>query len=229
MNDIFEQQKIYLTEEKEKKLAKFCALLKEYNEKFNLTSIKDDDEIYEKHFADSLKGEEFFFENAKVLEIGSGGGFPSVPLKIARDDLDFTLIEATGKKCSYLKTIGKELGFENFAVLNGRAEELGKKEEYREKFDIVTARAVAGLNVLCEYCLPFVKTGGIFVAYKGEAEEEIKGAENAIKVLGGKIETVKDFILSEKSGRRNIIVIKKVSETPSLYPRGNGKERKNPL
>lgn len=229
MNGIFEQQKIYLTEEKEKKLAKFCALLKEYNEKFNLTSIKNDEGIYEKHFADSLKGEEFFFENAKVLEVGSGGGFPSVPLKIARDDLDFTLIEATGKKCSYLKTIGKELGFENFAVLNGRAEELGKKEEYREKFDIVTARAVAGLNVLCEYCLPFVKTGGIFVAYKGEAEEEIKEAENAIKVLGGKIETVKDFILSEKSGRRNIIVIKKVSETPSLYPRGNGKERKNPL
>lgn len=229
MNGIFEQQKIYLTEEKEKKLAKFCALLKEYNEKFNLTSIKDDDEIYEKHFADSLKGEEFFFENAKVLEIGSGGGFPSVPLKIARDDLDFTLIEATGKKCSYLKTIGKELGFEKFAVLNGRAEELGKKEEYREKFDIVTARAVAGLNVLCEYCLPFVKIGGIFVAYKGEAEEEIIKAENAIKVLGGKIETVKDFILSEKSGRRSIIVIKKVSKTPSLYPRGNGKERKNPL
>lgn len=229
MNVIFEQQKIYLTEEKEKKFAKFCALLKEYNEKFNLTSIKDDDEIYEKHFADSLKGEEFFFENAKVLEIGSGGGFPSVPLKIARDDLDFTLIEATGKKCSYLKTIGKELGFEKFAVLNGRAEELGKKEEYREKFDIVTARAVAGLNVLCEYCLPFVKIGGIFVAYKGEAEEEIKEAENAIKVLGGKIETVKDFILSKKSGRRNIIVIKKVSKTPYLYPRGNGKERKNPL
>lgn len=229
MNGIFEQQKIYLTEEKEKKLAKFCALLKEYNEKFNLTSIKDDDEIYEKHFADSLKGEEFFFKNAKVLEIGSGGGFPSVPLKIAREDLDFTLIEATGKKCTYLKTIGKELGFENFAVLNGRAEELGKKEEYREKFDIVTARAVAGLNVLCEYCLPFVKIGGIFVAYKGEAEEEINKAENAIKVLGGKIETVKDFILSEKSGRRNIIVIKKVSKTPSLYPRGNGKERKNPL
>ena len=230
-------------EEKEKKLARFCALLKEYNEKFNLTSIKDDDEIYEKHFADSLKGEEFFFENAKVLEVGSGGGFPSVPLKIARDDLDFPVLEAPeknvysvktngkhcGKKCSYLKTIGKELGFENFAVLNGRAEELGKKEEYREKFDIVTARAVAGLNVLCEYCLPFVKIGGIFVAYKGEAEEEINKAGNAIKVLGGKIETVKDFILSKKSGRRNIIVIKKIAKTPSLYPRGNGKERKNPL
>ena len=126
MNDIFEQQKIYLTEEKEKKFAKFCALLKEYNEKFNLTSIKDDDEIYEKHFADSLKGEEFFFENAKVLEIGSGGGFPSVPLKIARDDLDLTLIEATGKKCSYLKTIGKELGFDlNRLNPNGGAIALG--------------------------------------------------------------------------------------------------------
>lgn len=229
MNGIFEKQGIYLTEEKLKKFEKFCALLKEYNERFNLTSIKEDEGIYEKHFADSLKGEEFFFEKSKVLEIGSGGGFPSVPLKIVREDLDFTLLEATEKKCAYLKTIGKELGFEKFKVLNGRAEDFGKKEEYREKFDIVTARAVARLNVLCEYCLPFVKVGGIFVAYKGDAEEEIKEAENAIKVLGGKIQTVKDFILSEASGRRNIVVIKKISKTPSLYPRGNGKERKNPL
>lgn len=221
--------KINLTAKQEEKFEKFCKILKEYNEKFNLTSITDDEGIYEKHFTDSLKGEEFFPLNAEVIEIGSGGGFPSVPLKIARDDLSFTLLEATEKKCGYLRIVGKELGFENFNVVCGRAEEFGKKEEFREKFDVATARAVARLNVLCEYCLPFVKKGGYFVAYKGDAEEEIKEAEKAVEILGGKIVEIKDFVLSEKSGRRNIIVIKKERETPSEYPRLNGAIKKKPL
>ncbi len=229
MNKVFEKQGIILSEEKERKFEKFCSLLKEYNEKFNLTSIKEDDEIYEKHFSDSLKGEEFFFKNANVIEIGSGGGFPSVPLKIAREDLSFTLLEATEKKCGYLKTVGKALSFDNFTVICGRAEELGKDSSYREKFDMVTARAVARLNVLCEYCLPFIKTGGSFVAYKGDAEEEINEALNAIETLGGKIVKVKNFVLSEKSGRRNVIVIEKVKSTPSEYPRSNGAIKKKPL
>lgn len=223
------EEKINLTAKQEEKFEKFCKILKEYNEKFNLTSITDDDGIYEKHFTDSLKGEEFFPLNAEVIEIGSGGGFPSVPLKIARDDLSFTLLEATEKKCGYLRIVGKELGFENFNVVCGRAEEFGKKEEFREKFDVATARAVARLNVLCEYCLPFVKKGGYFVAYKGDAEEEIKEAEKAVEILGGKIVERKDFVLSEKSGRRNIIVIKKERETPSEYPRLNGAIKKKPL
>ena len=227
MNDIFEQQKIYLTEEKEKKLAKFCALLKEYNEKFNLTSIKDDDEIYEKHFADSLKGEEFFPLNANVIEIGSGGGFPSVPLKIARADLSFTLLEATEKKCGYLRNVGKELSFENFKVVCGRAEEFGKKTEYREKFDVATARAVARLNVLCEYCMPFVKKGGCFVAYKGDAEEELKEAENAVKTLGGAVK--EDFKTELNGAKRELIKIEKVAYTDDKYPRANGRIRKSPL
>ncbi|MDY2901224.1 MAG: 16S rRNA (guanine(527)-N(7))-methyltransferase RsmG [Candidatus Borkfalkiaceae bacterium] len=223
------EEKINLIAKQEEKFEKFCKILKEYNEKFNLTSITDDDGIYEKHFTDSLKGEEFFPLNAEVIEIGSGGGFPSVPLKIARDDLSFTLLEATEKKCGYLRIVGKELGFDNFNVICGRAEEFGKKEEFREKFDVATARAVARLNVLCEYCLPFVKKGGYFVAYKGDAEEEIKEAEKAVEILGGKIVEIKDFVLSEKSGRRNIIVIKKQRETPSEYPRLNGAIKKKPL
>ena len=225
----FKDAEINLTAEQEEKFEKFCGILKEYNEKFNLTSITDDEGIYEKHFTDSLKGEEFFPLNAKVIEIGSGGGFPSVPLKIARADLSFTLLEATEKKCGYLRTVGKELGFGNYVVVCGRAEEFGKKGEYREKFDVATARAVARLNVLCEYCLPFVKKGGYFVAYKGDAQEEIKEAEKAMEILGGKIVEVKDFILSEKSGRRNIIVIKKERETPAEYPRLNGAIKKKPL
>lgn len=225
----FKDAEINLTAEQEEKFEKFCEVLKEYNEKFNLTSITDDEGIYEKHFTDSLKGEAFFPFNAKVIEIGSGGGFPSVPLKIARADLSFTLLEATEKKCGYLRTVGKELGFEKFEVICGRAEEFGKKREYREKFDVATARAVARLNVLCEYCLPFVKKGGYFVAYKGDAQEEIKEAEKAVEILGGKIVGVKDFILSEKSGRRNIIVIKKERETPAEYPRLNGAIKKKPL
>ena len=135
MNKIKDAE-INLTAKQEEKLERFCKILKEYNEKFNLTSITDDEEIYEKHFADSLKGEEFFPLNAKVIEIGSGGGFPSVPLKIAREDLYFTLLEATEKKCGYLRNVGKELSFENFKVVCGRAEEFGKKAEYREKFDV---------------------------------------------------------------------------------------------
>lgn len=228
MNKIKDAE-INLTAKQEEKFERFCEILKEYNEKFNLTSITDDEGIYEKHFADSLKGEEFFPLNANVIEIGSGGGFPSVPLKIAREDLSFTLLEATEKKCGYLRTVGKELSFENFKVVCGRAEEFGKKTESREKFDVATARAVARLNVLCEYCMPFVKKGGCFVAYKGDAEEEIKEAEKAVEILGGKIIEVKDFILSEKSGRRNVIVIKKERETPAEYPRLNGAIKKKPL
>ncbi len=229
MNEILKKYGFDLKEETLEKLENFKDILKEYNEKFNLTSITDDEGIYEKHFADSLKGEEFFPEGASVLEVGSGGGFPSVPLKIARPDLKFTLTEATEKKCGYLKIVGEKLNFEEFEVINGRAEELGREKNFREKFDIVTARAVARLNVLAEYCLPFVRKGGKFVAYKGDADEEIKEALSAIEKLGGKIEEIKKFVLSEKAGIRNIIVIKKVKETPLSYPRKNGEIKKKPL
>lgn len=218
-----------LSEKQRELLKNFFKILVEENEKINLTSITEEKEVYIKHFEDSLSGAEFFPAGAKVIEIGSGGGFPSIPLKIARDDLNFTLLEATGKKCEYLKKTGEKLGFNGFIVLNGRAEDYGKKPLYREKFDVVTARAVARLNSLAEYCIPFVKVGGFFIAYKGDAEEEIREAEKAIEVLGCEKVEEKIFELSENYGKRRVIVYKKVKNTPPEYPRGNGKEKKNPI
>jgi 16S rRNA (guanine527-N7)-methyltransferase len=168
-------------------------------------------------------------DNSSVIEIGSGGGFPSIPLMIVRNDLKFTLLEATGKKCIFLKEALKALKITDCEVLNGRAEDFGKDNAFREKFDHSTARAVARLNSLCEYCLPFIKVDGSFIALKGNAEEEINESKNAVKVLGGKISKVKTYELPFEEGNRTVIEITKINKTPSLYPRGNGKERKNPL
>ena len=211
------------------KFQRFSEILTEFNQKYNLTAISDEKEVYIKHFFDSIYPQKYFSEGSKVVEIGSGGGFPSVPLKIVRDDLNFTLIESTGKKCEYLKHVVDNLGFYGVQVLNIRAEDGGKDKYLREKFDVATARAVARLNTLCEYCLPFVKIGGKFIAYKGDADEEIKEAENAIKTLGGEVEKVEKYDLPEGFGRRTVIVIKKVKSTPGKYPRGRGLERKKPL
>lgn len=217
-----------LTGEEVKKFEIFREMLKKYNNEFNLTAICDDEGINEKHFIDSLLGVEMFTKNSTVAEIGSGGGFPSLPLKIVREDLSFTLIEATGKKCRYLEKVITELGLKNMTVINGRAEEIGKDPAYRERFDHATARAVASLNILSEYCMPFVKTGGSFIAYKGNADAEIEEGRNAVKILGGEIGRIKSAELSDGSERKIIEIVKK-SKTPVLYPRGNGKERKKPL
>lgn len=211
------------------KFETFKNALIEKNKKFNLTSITDEKEIYIKHFSDSIEGEKFIEKNSSVVEIGSGGGFPSVPLKIVRDDLNFSLIESTGKKCAFLNEIKTLLGFKNFEIFNGRCEDLAKKSLFREKFDVCVARAVAELRTLAEYCLPLVKKGGIFIAYKGDVEEEIIKAENAIKILGGKIRETNAYSLPENYGKRTLVIIEKNNETPDKYPRGNGKERSKPL
>ena len=150
-------------------------------------------------------------------------------MKIVRDDLRFTLIESTGKKCEFLKTVVDNLKLSCVQVENIRAEEGARRGDLREKFDVAVARAVARLNTLCEYCLPFVKVSGKFIAYKGCAEEEIEEAKNAIKTLGGAIEKVENYTLPEGFGSRTVIVIKKVKSTPEKYPRGRGLERKKPL
>lgn len=212
-----------------KKFALFKDLLAEYNAKYNLTSITGEKEVYIKHFSDSILPKDNFPQGAKVVEIGSGGGFPSIPLKIVREDLNFTLIESTGKKCEFLKAAVENLGLHGVQVLNIRAEEGARDKALREKFDVATARAVARLNTLCEYCLPFVKVGGRFIAYKGECEEELEESLKAVGILGGKVEKVIGYELPENCGKRTVIVIKKVSATPEKYPRGRGLERKKPL
>ena len=229
MKELFEKYNIELTDEKEKKFKEYSSLLKEYNSKFNLTSILSDDQIEIKHFLDSCLYVDKFIHNADIMEIGSGGGFPSVPNKILRDDLTFTLLEATEKKCEFLSVVVKELGLKKVRIINGRAEELGNDKNYREKYDYCIARAVARLNVLSEYCMPFVKVNGKFVAYKGNAAEETEEAKPAIDILGGKITNVYEFSLPNDEGKRNIIEVEKVKNTPSLYPRANGKIKKKPL
>lgn len=211
------------------KFFKFKELLLKGNSLCNLTSILDEKGILYKHFLDSAAGEFAFPDGANVVEIGSGGGFPSIPLKLIRDDLKFTLIESTGKKCSYLQCVVDSLSLKGVQVLNIRAEEGAHNKNLREMFDIACARAVAQLNTLCEYCMPFVKVGGKFIAYKGDAESELQSARSAIKALGGEIEDVVKYELPEDNGKRTLIIIRKVKSTPSLYPRGQGKERKNPL
>ena len=208
---------------------KFASLLTEHNKICNLTSVIDEKGVTYKHFYDSIVGEKLISFGASVVEIGSGGGFPSIPLKIVREDLKFTLIEATAKKCRYLQEVVDSLSLNCVQVLNMRAEEGAHSEKLREKFDFAVARAVAPLNTLCEYCLPFVKVGGKFIAYKGDAAEEIKGAERAISILGGEIEDTISYSLPENFGMRTLVVIKKIKSTTAIYPRGQGKERKQPL
>ena len=226
MKKFFIKYGINISDEKIEKFEKYYQLLTEYNQKFNITAITEREEVIEKHFIDSLLNVDNV-DGKTLIDIGSGGGFPAIPIRIFKDDLKLVMVDSTGKKCEFLKTVVDNLGLTNTSVICGRAEELAKDEKFRESFDMCSARAVARLNTLCEYCMPFVKKGGKFIAYKGNAEEELIEAQNAIKILGGKLERVDNFLLSDAT--RQIITIRKVNNTPSLYPRGNGKERKKPL
>ncbi len=226
MNNMFLENGLTLNQNQLEKFEKYYDLLIYYNQKFNITAITEKEEVYKKHFIDSLLGVEFF-EKGMLIDVGSGGGFPAIPLKIFNDELEVTMLEATGKKCDFLNNVIKELNLSNVRVIKGRAEDYAKNQDFREKFDYCTARAVARLNTLCEYCIPFVKNGGYFISYKGDALDEIKEIDNALKVLGGKLVESKEYLLDD--AKRTLVKIQKIKNTPPKYPRGNGKERKNPL
>ncbi len=218
-----------IKDEYAEKFAAFRALLLEYNGKYNLTTIIEEQDMHYKHFLDSVVGEGYFKPNGKVIEIGSGAGFPSIPLKIVRPDLSFDLIESVGKKCEFLQVIVDKLGLDKMHIYNIRAEEGARKENMREKYDHATARAVARMNTLSEYCLPFVKVGGTFIAYKSGEKAEIAEAESAYKVLGGRLKVCEEYALTGGYGSRCLAVVEKIKSTPNKYPRGQGKERKQPL
>ena len=229
MKELLLKNGVEVSDKSYEKLVDFCSFLLEKNKQFNLTAIRDEKEVFEKHFADSLMGKHFFKPNLKILEVGSGGGFPSVPLKLNDEELDFTLLEATGKKCTFLNAVKERFALDRFTVVNARAEEYSKTDK-RESFDLVTARAVASLNALCELCLPFLKVGGYAVFYKQKSQEEFENGKNAIKILGGKVEEVFEYTLaSSPESVRNIIVIKKIKNTPEKYPREYKKILKSPL
>lgn len=215
--------------ESEERLERFYNLVTEYNKKVNLTAITEREEFFTKHVWDSVAGQAFFKAGARAVEVGSGGGFPSIPLKIVRPDINFTLIESVGKKCAFLKQAVEELELDDTEVLCMRAEDAGRMPNLREKFDICCARAVARMNTLLEYCTPLIRVGGRFVAYKADAAEEIEEAERAAALLGCRLVTCERYELPDDMGERTLAVYEKVKHTPAAYPRGNGKERKRPL
>jgi 16S rRNA (guanine(527)-N(7))-methyltransferase RsmG len=213
------------------KLEVYAKELKEWNEKINLTAITDDEGIAVKHFIDSLMLLKYVDipENSKIIDVGTGAGFPGLVIAATRPDVKVTLLDSTGKKLKVVNDIGEKMGLSNYEILNMRAEEAGQKKEYREIYDFATARAVAELRVLSEYCLPFVKQNGYFISMKGAlADKEIENASNALKTLSGKIEEKYNFNLCD-AGERNIIKIKKISQIPTKYPRVSAQIAKKPL
>lgn len=228
-----EKAAVYGVELDEKALERFdiyARLLVDWNEKINLTAITEPDEIVIKHFVDSLS---IFSaieipEGSKVIDVGTGAGFPGVAMLIARPDLDITLLDSTNKKLNVIRDILENIGLEA-NVVHKRAEEAGQSKDFREQYDFATARAVSNLRDLSEYCLPFVKVSGTFISLKSaKADEEIEEGKKAVSVLGGKITEKKTFEL-EDAGERTVILIKKFSSTPARYPRPSAKIAKNPI
>ena len=225
---INELQKLNISPTKEqlKQLETYAKMLLEYNKKFNLTAITKQEDIYLKHFYDSLTitKEIDLDQELKVLDIGTGAGFPGIVLKIFFPKLDLILLDSNNKKISFLNEVIKELGLKKIKCIHGRAEEL--PTNYREYFDIVTSRAVANLRVLTELSIPYLKVNGYFISLKGKADEELKEAESTLKVLNCEIEKIEKFILPDQVSERAIIKIRKEKETPDTYPRKYDKIKK---
>ncbi|MBR6337024.1 MAG: 16S rRNA (guanine(527)-N(7))-methyltransferase RsmG [Ruminococcus sp.] len=222
--ELFNKGGMEITPPQYERFAAYAKLLVEWNEKINLTAITDPEGIAQKHFFDSV----YPFtlaplpEGARVIDVGTGAGFPSCPLKIMRDDIDLTLLDSLNKRIKFLETLSGECRLDAQCI-HARAEDGGKRSDLRESFDIACARAVAPMYILSEYCLPFVKVGGAFYALKGSGgSDELTEAKEAIKRLGGKTETVKEYTLPNGDGR-TLIVIRKVSPTPAKYPRPKAK------
>lgn len=225
LQNYIKDYKITLTENQYEQFQKYFELLEEWNEKMNLTAITDESGVALKHFADSLSLLNFVDipQNSSLADVGTGAGFPGVVLKIARPDIKLTLIDSLNKRLVFLGEVCAQLCIEA-ELIHSRAEDGAKDEKLRESFDFAVSRAVARMNVLSEYCLPYVKVGGAFCAMKGaQANEEFKESLNAINTLGGKLEKKYFFELPENGGERAIAVVRKVKNTPQKYPRQSGK------
>jgi len=222
----FQKCNIKLSQDKADKLLKLYEFLVEYNQNVNLTAITDFEEVVVKHFIDSVLPFSMIDikENSSFIDVGTGAGFPSIPLMIVRPDLKGTLLEALNKRCVFLEKACEHTGVDP-KVIHGRAEDYAK--EKREAFDFATARAVAAMPVLCEYCIPYIKTGGRFIALKSVNEDETQ-CEKAVNVLGGKIAEIKDYTITNGDSRR-LFIIDKVSQTPTKYPRNPSMIKKKPL
>ena len=232
LKDATEKYGISLSDEQLDQFDKYYQLLVEWNEKINLTAITEPREVAIKHMVDSLScwQADLFEDGIAVIDVGTGAGFPGIPLKIYRPDIKLILLDSLNKRIKFLQTVVDELGLENVKCIHARAEEAARNKALREKFDLVVSRAVARLPVLAEYCLPFVKTGGIFAALKGmKFAEEATDAKNALSVLGGSQPECVEIKLPYLEDKRAVIYIKKEKSTPKAYPRKAGTPDKNPL
>lgn len=228
-----------LDQDKLQKFFLYKDILKEWNEKINLTAIEEDRDIIIKHFIDSLSimpyiNKQISIINSpspacKLIDIGTGAGFPGIPLKIANPPINVTLLDSLDKRVKFLNEVITKLGLRSIKSVHGRAEDYGMNADFREQHDLAVARAVASLPVLLEYCLPFVKVGGVFIAMKGSSIEEVNSSDKALQVLGGKIEEIYDIILPFSDIQRHIILVRKLRQTPTKYPRKAGKPLKDPL
>ena len=221
---------IEINEENANKFYNYMNLLQEWNEKINLTAITAPKEVILKHFVDSITINKYIEDKKIIMDIGTGAGFPGIPLKIINKDKEIILVDSLNKRINFLKEVSKKLNLEKIECIHARAEELAANSNYREKSDIVTSRAVARLATLIEYMLPFVKIGGKCICMKGaNIEEELKEAKKAIDILGGEVESVEKFYLPDTDMERNVVVIKKVKNTPKQYPRKAGMPSKQPI
>lgn len=228
LKDKAKSLEIYVSEIQVDKFYNYMNLLLEWNKKMNLTTITEPEEVILKHFIDSITIITYIKKAEKILDIGTGAGFPGIPLKIIEEDRNFTLVDSLNKRINFLQTVINILKLDKIQAVHSRAEEFVKNQ--RETYDIVTSRAVARLNILVEYMLPFVKIGGKCICMKSaDIQEEIEEAKKAIKILGGEIEKIDNVTLPNSDIKRKIIIIKKVNSTPNRYPRKAGIPAKKPI
>lgn len=227
---------IKLTNKMEEQFTLYYETLIEWNKVMNLTAITEFDDVVDKHFLDSaalgfdIQMRSILNRNMKMIDIGTGAGFPGIPLKILFPELQIVLVDSLNKRVKFLNEVIEKLELHQITSIHARAEELAHKEEYREQFDMCVSRAVANLSSLCEYCMPFVKIGGLFVSYKSaDIDLEVKQSEKAIQILGGKLNEVKKFCLPDTEYQRSFVVINKVKRTSKKYPRKAGVPSKMPL
>lgn len=236
-NEFFEKLKlkvnklnIKLNDKQLEKFYNYMIILLKWNENINLTAITEPEEIITKHFIDSLTVAKYIENNSKIVDIGTGAGFPGIPLAIVNDSSSFTLVDSLNKRINFLNEVTNNIELKNVTTIHNRAEEFGNNKQYREMYDIAVSRAVARLNILVEYLLPAVKIGGKCICMKGsDVQEEIVESKKAIELLGGKIEKIEEFYLPDTNIKRTIIIINKIKNTPSKFPRKAGMPTKKPI